>query len=46
MKIADIRAYPLETRTALVRVVTDDGVEGVGERGSVSRSMNRRAVIT
>jgi L-alanine-DL-glutamate epimerase-like enolase superfamily enzyme len=31
MKIADIRAYPLKTRTALVRVFTDDGVEGIGE---------------
>ena len=31
MKIADIRAYPLKTRTALVRVFTDDGIEGIGE---------------
>jgi len=29
--IADVRAYPLKTRTALVRVFTDAGVEGVGE---------------
>ena len=31
MKITDIRAYPLKTRTALVRVFTDEGVEGIGE---------------
>ena len=31
MKITDVKAYPLKTRTALVRVFTDDGVEGVGE---------------
>jgi L-alanine-DL-glutamate epimerase-like enolase superfamily enzyme len=31
MKVADIRAYPLKTRTALVRVFTDDGIEGIGE---------------
>ena len=31
MKIADVKAYPLKTRTALVRVFTDDGLEGVGE---------------
>src|SRR5438046_10740761 len=30
MKVVDIRAYPLKTRTALVRVVTDDRVEGIG----------------
>ncbi len=31
MKITDVRAYPLKTRTALVRVFTDEGVEGIGE---------------
>jgi L-alanine-DL-glutamate epimerase-like enolase superfamily enzyme len=31
MKITDVRAYPLKTRTALVRVLTDAGVEGFGE---------------
>ena len=31
MKVVDIRAYPLKTRTALVRVFTDDGTEGIGE---------------
>jgi len=31
MKITDVKAYPLKTRTALVRVFTDEGVEGVGE---------------
>ena len=31
MKIVDIRAYPLKTRTALVRVFSDDGLEGIGE---------------
>src|SRR5262245_2241083 len=31
VKITDVRAYPLRTRTALVRVLTDAGVEGVGE---------------
>ncbi len=31
MKITDVRAYPLKTRTALVRVFTDEGIEGVGE---------------
>src|SRR5262245_60355192 len=30
-KITDVRAYPLRTRTALVRVFTDAGVDGVGE---------------
>ena len=30
-KITDVRAYPLKTRTALVRVSTDAGVEGIGE---------------
>ena len=32
MKVADIRAYPLRTRTALVRVFTDDGLEGIDEK--------------
>ena len=31
MKITDVKAYPLKTRTALVRVFTDEGVEGIGE---------------
>ncbi|MDA1297753.1 MAG: mandelate racemase/muconate lactonizing enzyme family protein [Chloroflexi bacterium] len=31
MKITDVRAYPLKTRTALVRVFTDEGIEGIGE---------------
>ncbi len=31
VKITDVRAYPLKTRTALVRVFTDAGVDGVGE---------------
>ena len=31
MKITDVRAYPLKTRTALVRIFTDEGVEGIGE---------------
>lgn len=31
MKITDVKAYPLKTRTALVRVFTDDGIEGIGE---------------
>ena len=31
MNITDVRAYPLKTRTALVRVFTDEGVEGIGE---------------
>ena len=30
-KITDVRAYPLKTRTALVRVSTDAGVDGIGE---------------
>jgi len=30
-KITDVKAYPLKTRTALVRVFTDAGVDGVGE---------------
>ena len=30
-KITDVRAYPLKTRTALVRVWTDAGVDGIGE---------------
>jgi L-alanine-DL-glutamate epimerase-like enolase superfamily enzyme len=36
MKIADVRAYPLRTRTALVRVFTDGGVEGIGECSPMS----------
>jgi L-alanine-DL-glutamate epimerase-like enolase superfamily enzyme len=36
MKIADVRAYPLKTRTALVRVFTDGGVEGIGECSPMS----------
>jgi len=31
MKITDVKAYPLKTRTALVRIFTDEGVEGIGE---------------
>jgi len=31
VKITDVKAYPLKTRTALVRVFTDAGVDGVGE---------------
>src|SRR5262245_64641974 len=31
VKITDVKAYPLKTRTALVRVSTDTGVEGIGE---------------
>ena len=31
MKITDVKAYPLKTRTALVRVSTDVGVDGIGE---------------
>ena len=31
MKITDVKAYPLKTRTALVRVFTDEGLEGIGE---------------
>ncbi|MBN4064758.1 mandelate racemase/muconate lactonizing enzyme family protein [Dehalococcoides mccartyi] len=31
MKIIDVKAYPLKTRTALVRIFTDEGVEGIGE---------------
>ncbi len=31
MKITDVRAYPLKTRSAFVRVFTDEGVEGIGE---------------
>ena len=31
LKITDVKAYPLKTRTALVRVFTDEGVEGIGE---------------
>jgi L-alanine-DL-glutamate epimerase-like enolase superfamily enzyme len=31
LKVTDVRAYPLKTRTALVRVFTDEGVEGIGE---------------
>ena len=31
MKVTDVKAYPLKTRTALVRVSTDAGVEGIGE---------------
>ncbi|NQW18865.1 MAG: mandelate racemase/muconate lactonizing enzyme family protein [Chloroflexi bacterium] len=31
MKITDVKAYPLKTRTALVRIFTDEGIEGVGE---------------
>lgn len=31
MKITDVKAYPLKTRTALVRVFTDEGIEGIGE---------------
>ena len=30
-KITNVRAYPLKTRTALVRVSTDTGVDGIGE---------------
>jgi L-alanine-DL-glutamate epimerase-like enolase superfamily enzyme len=31
MKIVDVKTYPLRTRTALVRVFTDAGVDGLGE---------------
>jgi L-alanine-DL-glutamate epimerase-like enolase superfamily enzyme len=31
MRITDVKAYPLKTRTALVRVFTDEGIEGIGE---------------
>jgi L-alanine-DL-glutamate epimerase-like enolase superfamily enzyme len=31
MKITDVRAYPLKTRSAFVRVFTDEGIEGIGE---------------
>ena len=31
MKITDVKAYPLKTRTAHVRIFTDEGVEGIGE---------------
>ena len=31
MKITDVKAYPLKTRTALVRIFTDEGIEGIGE---------------
>ena len=31
MKITDVKAYPLKTRTAFVRIFTDEGVEGIGE---------------
>ena len=31
MRITDVKAFPLKTRTALVRVFTDEGLEGVGE---------------
>jgi L-alanine-DL-glutamate epimerase-like enolase superfamily enzyme len=31
MKITDVKAYPLKTRTALVLIFTDEGVEGIGE---------------
>jgi hypothetical protein len=31
VRITNVRAYPLKTRSALVRVSTDAGVEGIGE---------------
>jgi len=31
MKITDVRTYPILDRTALVRIFTDEGIEGIGE---------------
>lgn len=35
MKITDVKAYVLKTRTCLVRVFTDEGIDGVGEASPI-----------
>ena len=35
-RITDVRAYPLKTRTALVRVSTNVGVDGIGEHSPMN----------